>query len=196
MVVGLGIGIVPSLSGRQPCCLFGVHHKSPHGLAATSALAETAEISEKSNCAASMEEYDVGVLVEMAVSDQIDQPGHAFPGIDRIQQDAFRLGDGADRVDDDVLRRSRVFVDRRESAFAGVGDILQPLRDGVITEEDILGDLYDLVGGSIAARTSTSEITVFKNAGGGHSDLIASEVIYSLVRQNGQTPSCRTEEKY
>ncbi len=84
-------------------------------------------------------------------------------------------------ADDETVRRSRLFVDRMESAFAGVGDILQPIRDGVIGKDDIVGDLYDLVGGHAKGRTSPSQITLFKNAGGGHFDLIASEAVYNLL---------------
>jgi ornithine cyclodeaminase/alanine dehydrogenase-like protein (mu-crystallin family) len=79
--------------------------------------------------------------------------------------------------DDDVARRARIFVDRRESA-AGVGDILQPIRSGAILESDVRGDLYDLVGGTIGGRISPSDITLFKNAGGGHFDLITMETAY------------------
>lgn len=80
-------------------------------------------------------------------------------------------------ADDEAARRARIFVDRRESAFDGVGDILQPIASGAIDEADVLGDLYDLVGGGVAGRTSASDITFFKNAGGGHLDLMTAELI-------------------
>src|SRR5690606_32516387 len=50
-------------------------------------------------------------------------------------------------ADDEAVRRARVFVDRRETAFHGVGDVLQPIANGVMTEADVLGDLYDLARG-------------------------------------------------
>ena len=81
-------------------------------------------------------------------------------------------------ADDEAVRRALVFVDRRESAFCGVGDILQPIANGVIGEIDVLGDLYDLVGGTVAGRRSPDDITFFKNAGGGHLDLMTSEVVF------------------
>jgi ornithine cyclodeaminase len=81
-------------------------------------------------------------------------------------------------ADDEAARRSLVFVDRRESAFAGVGDILQPIASGAIRETDVLGDLYDLVGGTVAGRRSPDDVTFFKNAGGGHLDLMTAEVIF------------------
>ena len=80
-------------------------------------------------------------------------------------------------ADDEAARRALVFVDRRESAFCGVGDILQPIADGAIRETDVLGDLYDLIGGAVAGRRSSDDITFFKNAGGGHLDLMTSEAV-------------------
>jgi ornithine cyclodeaminase len=84
-------------------------------------------------------------------------------------------------ADDEAARRSRVFVDRRESAFHGVGDILQPIASGAIRETDVLGDLYDLVGGRVVGRQSASDVTFFKNAGGGHLDLMTAEVIFGRL---------------
>ena len=88
--------------------------------------------------------------------------------------------------DDEAARRALVFVDRRESAFHGVGDILQPIASGAIRQADVLGDLYDLIGGGVTGRRSTSDITFFKNAGGGHLDLMTAElIVHRLVGQNG-----------
>jgi ornithine cyclodeaminase len=84
---------------------------------------------------------------------------------------------GTREADDEAARRALVFVDRRESAFEGVGDILQPIANGAIRQSDVLGDLYDLVGGSVFGRKSPSDITFFKNAGGGHLDLMTAELI-------------------
>ena len=84
-------------------------------------------------------------------------------------------------ADDEAARRSLVFVDRRESAFHGVGDILQPIASGAISENDVLGDLYDLAGGKIAGRRSDSDITFFKNAGGGHLDLMTVEIVLTQL---------------
>ncbi|SEE69098.1 ornithine cyclodeaminase [Rhizobiales bacterium GAS188] len=84
-------------------------------------------------------------------------------------------------ADDEAARRSLIFVDRRESAFHGVGDILQPIAGGAIRETDVLGDLYDLVGGTVDGRRSPKDITFFKNAGGGHLDLMTAETIFERI---------------
>lgn len=79
--------------------------------------------------------------------------------------------------DDAAVRRSRVFVDTRRFTLRDAGDIFQPLRDGVIAEADVLGDLFQLVRGEVPGRRETSDITLFKNAGGGHLDLMAARLI-------------------
>jgi ornithine cyclodeaminase len=84
-------------------------------------------------------------------------------------------------ADDEAARRARVFVDRRESAFEGVGDILQPIANGAIGTADVLGDLYDLLGGAVPGRRSPSDITFFKNAGGAHLDLMTAELVFRQI---------------
>ena len=85
-------------------------------------------------------------------------------------------------ADDDCVRASRVYVDRRETA-KDVADIAEPLGSGVLRESDILGDLYDLATGRVPARRSLADITFFKNAGGAHLDLMTAEIVFHLLCQ-------------
>ena len=75
--------------------------------------------------------------------------------------------------DDAVVRRGRLFADTRRFGVMTCGDYAQPILAGVIAEHDILGDSFDLVSGRVSGRTGVTEITVFKNGGGGHLDLMA-----------------------
>jgi ornithine cyclodeaminase/alanine dehydrogenase-like protein (mu-crystallin family) len=84
-------------------------------------------------------------------------------------------------ADDAAAQRAFVFVDRRESAFEGVGDILGPIASGAIEPSDVLGDLYDLIGGKVTGRRSPDDITFFKNAGGAHLDLMTADLIVSRL---------------
>ncbi|WP_134725072.1 ornithine cyclodeaminase family protein [Paracoccus luteus] len=83
-------------------------------------------------------------------------------------------------ADDEVLRRARLFVDSRATTIGHIGEIQIPLDAGVITENDILGDFYDLPAGAYARR-SDDAITVAKNGGGAHLDLIAARYILSAA---------------
>ena len=79
-------------------------------------------------------------------------------------------------ADDEALRRGRIFLDSRDTVLASCGELLIPLAEGVITQEDIQGDFHDLCNGA-PGRQSDEEITVFKNAGGAHLDLMAAVAI-------------------
>ena len=79
-------------------------------------------------------------------------------------------------ADDEVMRRGRLFVDARETTVGEIGELMIPMRGGVITEADVLGDHYDLEAGA-PGRTSGEQITVFKNGGGAHLDLMTAHHI-------------------
>ena len=72
-------------------------------------------------------------------------------------------------VDDTALQRARVFVDSFETTVDHIGEINIPLTSGAITRDDLIADYYDLAA---FKRGSDDDITVFKNGGGAHLDLI------------------------
>ena len=74
-------------------------------------------------------------------------------------------------ADDELLLKAQVFVDARETTIHDIGELKIPISQGVISEEDVMGDLYDLCNGT-QGRSSAEEITLFKNGGGAHLDLM------------------------
>jgi ornithine cyclodeaminase len=76
---------------------------------------------------------------------------------------AARSASGPDRrlppdmreADDAVLRRGRLFVDARHTTIGHIGEVMIPMEAGVIGEEDILADYYDLASGAFARRSVT-----------------------------------------
>ncbi|MDJ0950792.1 MAG: ornithine cyclodeaminase family protein [Alphaproteobacteria bacterium] len=81
-------------------------------------------------------------------------------------------------TDDDAVRRARVYVDTREGALVEGGDVVRPIRDGVISAEDVQGDLYQLSRGEVAGRGDAQEITLFKSTGAALEDLAAAELAH------------------
>lgn len=81
-------------------------------------------------------------------------------------------------ADDTALQRARVFVDSRDTTLGHIGELKIPLQAGAIDETDILGDYYDLPSGGFR-RESDDEITLFKNGGGAHLDLMTCRYILS-----------------
>ncbi|HZH29010.1 MAG TPA: ornithine cyclodeaminase family protein [Azospirillaceae bacterium] len=79
-------------------------------------------------------------------------------------------------ADDEAVRRASVFVDTRQGACKEAGDIVQPLRSGVLSEADVRGDLYELARGTVAGRRGADEITFFKSVGTALEDLAAAQL--------------------
>ncbi len=77
-------------------------------------------------------------------------------------------------VDDEALTRARLFVDSFETTLGHIGEIKTPLEAGVISKSDIIADYYDL---NAFQRHSDEEITICKNGGGAHLDLMTSRYI-------------------
>jgi ornithine cyclodeaminase/alanine dehydrogenase-like protein (mu-crystallin family) len=84
-------------------------------------------------------------------------------------------------ADDATLARASVFVDSRWNTLGLCGDISGPIASGVIGADDIAADLFELCAGGHPGRRSDDEITVFKNAGGGHLDLMMARFVYEMV---------------
>lgn len=80
--------------------------------------------------------------------------------------------------DDAAVRIANLFVDTREGGLNEAGDIVQPLKSGVIKEGDIQADLYDLCRGNHPGRTQEDEITLFKSTGAALEDLAAAILAY------------------
>ena len=85
-------------------------------------------------------------------------------------------------ADDALLQKSELFVDSRETTIGHIGEIEIPLQSGAISSDDILGDLYDIRQG-IAGRSGPDSVTIFKNGGGAHLDLMTSNLIVDTIRR-------------
>jgi alanine dehydrogenase len=80
--------------------------------------------------------------------------------------------------DDKAVWRARVYVDTRTGALKEGGDIVQPLRNGTIEEDDVIADLFELARGQQTGRLpgDTASITLFKSVGTALEDLAAAEL--------------------
>ncbi len=83
-------------------------------------------------------------------------------------------------ADDELIKKAKIFVDSRHTAIDDIGELAIPLEKNVISRDQIQGDLYDLCAGK-TGRSSPEEITLYKNGGGAHLDLMTGRVIYEVV---------------
>lgn len=83
-------------------------------------------------------------------------------------------------VDDAALKRARIFVDSRDTTIGHIGELKDPIARGVITADEVVADFYDLGNGAFE-RASGQDITLFKNGGGAHLDLMVGSYIRASV---------------
>ncbi|MBT8408997.1 MAG: ornithine cyclodeaminase [Alphaproteobacteria bacterium] len=76
-------------------------------------------------------------------------------------------------ADDEAILRSRVFVDSFDTTLEHIGELKTPLSQGLIDREHVIADYYDLD----AFQRAPDDITLFKNGGGAHLDLMTSDYI-------------------
>lgn len=83
-------------------------------------------------------------------------------------------------TDDEAMSKASVFVDSIQSAM-DVGDIIKPLSEKIISTSQIV-DFGGIADGSFS-RASDDEITICKNAGGAHLDLMVARHMFERVTE-------------
>ncbi|SEV88477.1 ornithine cyclodeaminase [Aliiroseovarius sediminilitoris] len=83
-------------------------------------------------------------------------------------------------ADDEALTRARLFMDSRDTVLDHIGEFKDPLARGVIARDDVVGDLYDHKDGVFTRQPD--DITLYKNGGGAHLDLMTSRYILEVWR--------------
>lgn len=83
-------------------------------------------------------------------------------------------------------RASKIICDSKEAALSETGDLLIPIKEGIISETDILGSLGDVINGTIKGRENDDEIIVYETVGVAAQDLVAAKVIYDKAVEVGK----------
>jgi alanine dehydrogenase len=78
--------------------------------------------------------------------------------------------------DDAAIGRASLFCDTRAGALKEGGDLVIPLKVGLITEAAIKGDLHDLARGRHTGRVAEDEVTLFKSVGTAIEDFAAARL--------------------
>ena len=84
---------------------------------------------------------------------------------------------GKQELDPTILVKSKLVIDDWEQSHNG-GEINIPFSKGIITQQDVWGDICEIVAGVKAARTSSEELTVFSSTGLAIQDAAAANVAY------------------
>lgn len=178
LLVGAGTvnrAMVSAYSSAFPEARFTLWNRSP---AAAEAMAAELGLTATTDLRAAVGAADIICTATMATEPLIRgdwlQPGQHLDLIGAYTP-AMR------EVDDTAMARARVFVDARATTLHHIGELMAPLASGAIREGDILADYYDIAEGGMT-RTSPTEITIHKNGGGAHLDLMTADYILKAWR--------------
>ena len=86
---------------------------------------------------------------------------------------------GPAEVDNDLVVRSRFFVDSREGVLNQGAEFLRAKAAGLVTDEHIVAEIGQVLAGEIEGRRSSEEITVYKSLGHVVQDLASAWALYS-----------------
>lgn len=180
LLVGAGNvarAMIDAYSALFPQARFSVWNRSP--AAAKAMAAADARVQVAPDLETAVRAADVICTATMSLTPLIKgewlQPGQHLDLIGAYRGDMRE-------VDDLALQRASIFVDSRATTIHHIGELKDPIARGVISESDIRADFYDLASGSFQ-RSSDTEITIAKNGGGAHLDLMTSAYILAMWRQ-------------
>lgn len=179
LLVGAGNvarSMVDAYSTVFPDARFHVWNRSPAG---AEAMAEDPRVTVAPDLEAAVKQADIICSATMSKTPVINgawlQPGQHLDLIGAYNPHMRE-------VDDEAITRARLFVDSRATTIHHIGEIRDPIASGAITEADIIADYYDLAKGSFTRRSS-DEITICKNGGGAHLDLMTAAYIQRVWRE-------------
>ena len=94
----------------------------------------------------------------------------------------------AREADAEVVRRSRFFVDVRTSAAVQAGEWLQALKEGVVDQSHLQGEIGEVLLGRVPGRQSPTDITVYKSLGHIAQDIATADAVYRHALERPEFP--------
>ncbi len=91
---------------------------------------------------------------------------------------------GKQELEVSTLKRGKVVVDDLEQASHG-GEINRAISEGLIKEEQIHGELGDILTSKIQGRSSSRDVTIFDSTGLAIQDLATASIVYKKALREG-----------
>lgn len=117
-------------------------------------------------------------------------PNPVFDGRDLPDKPLHINGLGAHypwvrELDEYTVLNSRVFVDVLQQGISENGELAIPLKEGLISEDHVKGDLGALAAGAVTGRLSHTQWTVFLSGGTGVDDIAVATRLYQKALERG-----------
>ncbi len=95
---------------------------------------------------------------------------------------------GKHELDDAILLDAKLVIDDYEQCTHS-GEINVPFNNGILTDEDIYGEIGEIVVGDKRGRTTEDGITVFDSTGLAIQDVAAAHIVYEHAQERGNGTS-------
>jgi ornithine cyclodeaminase/alanine dehydrogenase-like protein (mu-crystallin family) len=86
----------------------------------------------------------------------------------------------------EIVARSRIVMDHKESCLSEAGDLLIPLKEKLIDRERLQDEISEIITGNKPGRVSNDVITFFKSVGHAVQDLASARLIYDKALETGK----------
>lgn len=177
LILGAGTvaaSLVEAFSAGFPGAAFAIWNRSPSRAAAlANSVENTVAVTD---LPAAVDAADI-ILGATMTTDPILHGDWLRPGQHVNLIGAYRAD--MREADDRALARSHIYVDSISTTLDHIGELKIPLATGAITREDVIADFYNL---DRFDRAGADTITVFKNGGGAHLDLMTSRYLLDQWR--------------
>lgn len=80
-----------------------------------------------------------------------------------------------------IASADKVVVEAAEAALKETGDLINPINEGVFAEQQLYGELGNIVADKLSGRKSAEEITVFKSVGLAIVDIVVANYFYQKL---------------
>ena len=183
LIVGAGTvsrNMVSAYASVFESARFTIWNRSPENAAKMVAeLSGEYDVSQVTDLAGAVSRADIINCATMSTDPVIDeawlQDGQHINLIGAYRPDMRE-------VNDLTLQKVKIFVDSRETTINHISELKIPIASGVISENDVLADYYDIASGAFP-KGNNSDITLFKNGGGAHLDLMTAKLILKKWRE-------------
>jgi ornithine cyclodeaminase/alanine dehydrogenase len=95
------------------------------------------------------------------------------------------VGPEGRELDDKTIKKAKIVVDTIEGALAETGDLIIPIKNGIISQDNIYAELYEIVSAEKPGRTSQIETTCWKAVGLALEDAAVAKMVYDKAKEKG-----------
>jgi ornithine cyclodeaminase/alanine dehydrogenase-like protein (mu-crystallin family) len=81
-------------------------------------------------------------------------------------------------TDTALIVRGKIYADALDALWNEAGDVLIPIGEGAIDRSHVIGEIGQLLQGTIPGRTRPEDITIYKSLGLVAQDLVAAHAVY------------------